>query len=193
MTSATLSFNEEPHEYRLDGVRLPHVTGILEAMGLTPPFPPGPYRVRGKRVHDASVLFDMGVLGDYEVGDEVMGYIRSYERLYKDFPFKWTRMEHATYDRQLLVAGTIDRVGTIWGGKAVADLKTGEPGRAVELQTAAYACMECPEEPEEVWRFKIVLDKDGGAPTVRQLKNPQDIEAWRGLVNFHKWKQMKAA
>lgn len=191
--AATLTFNEERHEYRLAGVSLPSVTQILTEMSVGPIYPPGPYKKRGSQVHKATQLVDVGVIGEYNLGSEIEGYVRSYERLFENYPFVWTHTEHATYDPVLMVAGTVDRVGAVWDKPCVVDFKTGKPGRETGLQLAAYTLMEFPKDYEQIVRYKVELDKDGEPPRVVRYEDAFDFEAWRGIVAFFKWRQRKAA
>jgi hypothetical protein len=188
----TLTFDEAKHLYLLDGVRLPNVTGILESMGASPQYPAGPYRERGKRVHAACDLYDAGVLDQWEVGETIQGYVESYRKLFLNFPFQWNLIERPMYDPELLVAGKVDRGGTIWGEECVADLKSGKPGKEVRLQLAAYARMVYPKTYRSVKRFKIELDAQGAMPIVREFTDPIDLTGWVGMVNYYKWQRMAA-
>ena len=187
-----LTFDEESHTYRLGSVVIPSVTQILKYMGLTPQYPAGPHRTRGKRVHEACCLVDNGTIDEYEVGEDLVGYVDSYRAaIAKYLPdVTWTHSEHRLLDAQRVVAGTIDRGGLLKGQPIIADIKSGDTGAETALQTAAYTWMlfPSPSIAKITLRFKIRLFADGSPGKLTEYTNPLDLSGWDGLVNFYKWK-----
>lgn len=184
-----LTFSADKHEYLLDGVRLPHVTGILEEMGLTPRYPSGPYRVRGHRVHAASVLFDQGELDQYEIGADLVPYVERYKRLVLDLKPVYQLIEQQLYHPVLGYAGTVDRGGMLFGNTFVADIKTGGTGPETGLQLAAYAIMVDNNNYRKIDRYKF--DLSGGDGRLVKYEDPQDFDAWVGILQHWKWLQNK--
>ena len=188
------TLDDEKHEYLLDGVPLPSVTGILGDIVSKAYYPAGPYKLRGSRVHEATVLYDQGKLDQYEVGDTIKGYVESWSKLYLTHPFMWTDFEKSGYDKKLLVAGTTDRIGKYdIDYNAIADIKTGDPEPEAELQTAAYALLNFPDSAAKVRRFIVRLYKDGAEPKVIEHKDPYDLQAWPGVVQLYKWRKRRSA
>jgi hypothetical protein len=192
----TFTFDQDSHVYRLDGVKLPGVTEILEYHHLTPNFPSGPYRVRGQRVHQACELHDKGVR--FSVGGGIVGYLESYKRALQDSGFQWVGIEERLYHPTLCYAGTQDRRGWRLGKVCVADLKSGDTDEETGLQLAGYTLMDltCPLVPQDEWlkqarrisqysieRYKIRLFADGSKGKITQYEDPLDIDAWVGYVN----------
>lgn len=188
-----LTFDEEKHEYRLDGVRIPSVTGILQALWITPQYPAGPYRVRGRQVHTATELYDAGTIEQYEIGSTIKPYLQSYIRLLETEFFIWDSIELRAYDPELLVAGTMDRAGLYNGSDpCIVDLKSGTTGDETGLQIAAYTRMRfLRNEWKNVRRFKIELQRDGEPAKLTEYKDPADFEGWVGATKLYTWLQRK--
>lgn len=190
---ARLTFDPKAHAYYLNGVRLPSVTQVIEDFGMGPIYPPGPYKVRGERVHQCCELFDLGEnLDDYDIGEEIWPRVRAYQRLMNDMQFQWTMIEQILYDPELLVAGKTDRIGfTKHGEPCVLDIKTGKPGREVALQLAGYARMGLPRsEYLKAKRYKAELREDESY-RLTVYEDPYDFEAWKSFVTVYKWKRRK--
>lgn len=196
-----LTFTEDPHEYHLDGVRLPSVTEIIAevggACGLSPTYPVGNYRVRGQRVHQASALYDQGVLDQYEIGASIAPYIEGWKKAMVDFPMDWEKIEYQIYDPVLCVAGTTDRFGRNKARRrVVADIKSGKTGKETGLQLAGYVLMLSrlgllgSDDPLDVVRIKFELSDEGNYKAV-QYSNSADFTTWEALVRLYQWKRMK--
>lgn len=194
------SFDEASHIYRLESIRLPSVTEILEYWGITPQFPIGPYRVRGRQVHLATQAWDEGA-EIVRLGSEIAPYLESYKLAMADWDFEWSGIEVRGYHQTLAYAGTADRVGIRRGsGKpCLADIKSGDTTeKETGMQTAAYVMMiqNCEEiinflpvfcKPEQVERYRIRLYKDGRKGDVVQYKKPGAFAAFAGLVQAYKF------
>ena len=186
-----LTFDEEKHAYYLDGVRLPSVTQIIDDLAIGPIYPPGDYRVRGRQVHKACELLDLGVIDQYTIGDTIMRYVESYAKMLRDIPVEWDSMEQISYHPELFYAGTHDRVGLMWGEPSILDFKTGKPGRETGLQLAGYALMKYPRDYRPVRRFKAELQPDGRQGRLVEYTDPFDFDGFVGAVNLYKWKRRK--
>lgn len=180
-----LEFDEEAHEYKVEGVRLPSVTEILDYHKLIPQYPVGPYRTRGRMVHRATQLLDEGY--EIVVGEKIAGYVESYKLAMKAFRFQWTSCETRLWHPQLFYAGTIDRIGTIRGLPCIADIKSGETGSETELQLAGYEILVRSEEPMQ--RFRIRLFSDGKPGKVTLFTDDFALEAFVGYLNTYKWEK----
>ena len=200
MTDSYFSFDEsvdpatgeERHIYRLANVVIPGATSVLKDLKLTPPFPPGPYRVRGKRAHKACEYADLNTLHLYEIGEGLMGYVRAWQSVCREFGWVWEpdEIEQRVFDPVKLVAGTIDRVRRR-DKKLVVDIKTGAAGREAALQTAAYVDMEFPDCQMEVERCSVEIHGDGTFSPPVWYRDFQDFLAWRGAVALWQWQNRK--
>jgi len=192
MTDSYFTFNEETHTYRLGSVVIPSVTQVLKDLRLTPAFPPGPYRVRGRQVHKACEIADLNTLHLYDIGEGLMGFVTAWRAVCREFGWVWEadEIEQRVYDPIRLTAGTIDRVR--WREPhLIVDIKSGAAAKEAALQTAGYAVMAFPDHPEKVQRCSVEIDSDGTFKPPTWYENPQDIAAWKGAVELWKWMNRK--
>lgn len=144
-----LTFDPEPHVYRVDGRKVPSVTQVLGAVygDLIWPWTNEFAMERGRLVHHALHLWIIGDLDPKTLSNYVAGYVAAGIRFLQESGFEIAqvggapasenRMYSAIYD----FAGTADIFGTLNRKLSVVDFKTGEPGWACGPQTMAYALM----------------------------------------------------
>jgi len=164
-----LTFEEEPHIYRIDGRIVPSVTQILKAVW--PEIWPWASEFameRGRKVHQAAHLWILGDLDSKRLSPYIAGFVAGAIRFLQETGFEFAqidgspasecRMYSSIYD----YAGTADWIGTYQRKSAVIDLKTGEPGWACGPQTWAYS-QQWQEMTGEVvrQRFGLHLYDDG--------------------------------
>jgi hypothetical protein len=140
----SLIFDTATHCYTLAGVRLPNVTRVIEAAGLTNYDFLGAlreeYLARGRAVHEATHRDDNHDLAEESVSPEILGFVEAWRRFRRDFGFVPRLIEHRVCNRQYGYAGTLDRVGSVRdGSEFLVDIKTGVAPAAVAIQLAAYA------------------------------------------------------
>lgn len=104
-----LEFDDELHEYKIDGTIVPSATQVIN--DIMPGYDAGDYyKARGKAMHVACELYDQGRLDWDTVHPEIIGKVRAWAK----FRTEWNRpilasetaMGHPAY----MVAGRIDRV-----------------------------------------------------------------------------------
>ena len=122
-----LVFNEENHEYTVDGIKLPSVTEIVS------PFTFSKYRVdaavvnqaayRGKMIHEVCADYDMGAIDDdAELSPDIALYLKGWKDFCSDYRPEWLMIEQPM--ASVNFAGTVDRVGMIDGNPCIVDIKT---------------------------------------------------------------------
>lgn len=122
-----LVFNEENHEYTVDGIKLPSVTEIVS------PFTFSKYRVdaavvnqaayRGKMIHEVCADYDMGAIDDEtEIAPDIAMYLKGWKDFCSDYRPEWLMIEQPM--ASVNFAGTVDRVGIIDGNPCIVDIKT---------------------------------------------------------------------
>ena len=192
MSVINFTFDEESHIYRVNSVPIPSVTQILKDLGLTPDFPPGPYRVRGRQVHKLCEIYDKGLIEQYEFGPGLMGYLDAWKKVCAEQGWVWnqTGIEERLYDPLLIVAGTIDRVRD-GDDPLIVDIKSGAAGKEAALQTAGYAQMRFPLIAGKVKRCTVEIHADGTYNAPKFYDDYRDITAWMGAVELWKWKTRK--
>jgi hypothetical protein len=185
-----LTFEEEPHVYRLGGVAIPSVTQVISDI-FKPYFPPCPYRVKGRQVHKATELADLNTLHLYDIGEGLMGYVTAWRAVCREFGWVWEadEIEQRAFDPVRLVAGTMDRRKR--DPQLIVDIKSGAAGKEAALQTAGYAVMSFPKCPEKVQRCTVEIHGDGTYSPPVWYTDPQDIAAWCGAVELWKFMNRK--
>ena len=123
-----IQFNEERHEYSVNGLIVPSVSEIIRPLMVDVAEKGKPWlrdiaAARGTRIHEATMLLDYGE--EVEVDPDIAGYLKAYQRFLDDYNPKWEGIETIVYHDGLGYAGTIDRYGIVDGRKAVVDIKTG--------------------------------------------------------------------
>jgi hypothetical protein len=194
-----LTFDEEKHEYRVDGHIVPSVTQIIKWAGLIgSQWYTEEARDIGTEVHLATQYCDDP---EYDVDldeldDRVRPYVEAWIRFRDETKF-WPNGIEARYCFSVdgnRYAGTLDREGRMFGAFCVIDIKTGQPESWHQIQTAAYASMG----DYELHRVAVYLSSDGKYKLERHTDNA-DYDAWRSLLSgyyamqpFENWKANNA-
>lgn len=191
------TFDEEKHEYRINGVYVPGVSKLLDIGGYVNKevFKKYPNAsIRGKAIHLACELLDVNELDWASITDEGLPYVMAYEKFLRESGFvcekDWT--ERRLFDTYRRFGGTIDRRGRFPGSprRAIVDLKTGAVSKKgwVALQTAGYEIL-MPEEDGPFDRFALRLDDDGNYKLIPFTK-PTDRRMFLGLIE-HYWEKVE--
>lgn len=109
---------------------MPGIHGVLRAGGLDQGYlPDGDYLARGRAVHKATLLYDLGAsLGAVEEWrPEWEPYFEAYRAFRARVRSRWRWLEHPRVHRTLGYASIIDRVGEVEGHPALVEIKTGYP------------------------------------------------------------------
>ena len=131
-----LTFEEDSHTYRLDGLIIPSVTTLMKPLsqayyGGIDAKVLGQAADRGSAVHSAIDLYSK--YGVIDIEPELEGYFEAFRAWAKDFEVKPYATETRTYNRSLLYAGTVDMSCSEKGVDTLADFKT----------TASFSPMLC--------------------------------------------------
>lgn len=161
-----IQFNEERHEYSVDGVIVPSVSEIIKPLTVDTAEKAKPWlrdiaADRGTRIHQATMLMDYGE--DVEIDADIEGYIKAYQRFLDDYNPKWEGIESIVYHDYFQYAGTIDRYGYIDGEKVLVDIKTGAYNKyTMSAQLGAYICALAKMNGFRASRaFDLMLSRDG--------------------------------
>lgn len=185
-------FVEDGHKHMMGDVQIPGVTGILVDEGYVDiQWFTEWARERGRIVHKATHLLDMGVLDWDTIDERIEGYLRAYEAFKRDIPVEILISERpmCSFIHRF---GTIpDRVVRLNGKVADIDFKTGPIAAWVGLQTAAHdiAIQECCPEFRGVHieRYGLELRSTGKYRLV-PFKDRQDRYIFLAGLAGHNWK-----
>lgn len=139
-----LTFNEEKHEYRHEGLRVSSVTQILKGAGLidfskVPPAILERACKFGTAVHSATELHDKGVLNEVKLDSALRPYLDAKIKFMKDTGAEILLNEEPLYSKKFHFAGTPDRVLLIRDRVTGIDYKSGETfNQSTEIQLAGY-------------------------------------------------------
>lgn len=122
-----LSFNEDAHEYQINGEVIPSVSEVIrfisrEVYGDVVQSVLDNAADRGTRVHKATQMLD--VVHDVECDEDIVPYVQAYVQFLRDHKPKWELIERSMYNPEKMYGMTIDRVGEIDGKKTLVDIKT---------------------------------------------------------------------
>lgn len=202
---SALTFDAATHTYRLDGVVIPNVTLISDALASYAGVPAGVLeaaRQRGEAVHYATELYDRDELDIDSVPAPVLPYLTAWRRFRDDTGFApfADGIEERVWSPTYRYAGTIDRAGTFSrltrckpSVGVLLDLKaTYTLMAAVEPQTAAYAqAWNETRAPNLTRRFAVHLKKDG-TYVLHECREPSDWSVFQSALNIHNWKARNA-
>ncbi len=195
-----IEFQEEPHEYRLAGLRLPSVTEIIRTVlgdrfGRVSEEVLERARIRGRLVHKACEFLDQDEL-DWEQwqefdnlrvanGDEpILPFVSSYRWWRDETGFIPIDNEKIVYTPEF--AGMMDKKGMLYNKMTIIDLKSGEVREETGLQTAGYAIAD---NDVACARYGLRLIPGKMAKPV-PFDNPMDIIGFKNFLGSYKW--MKA-
>lgn len=182
-----LCFNEERHEYSVNGRIIPSVTQIISAVGL--------YEFdyvsretlaiaaeRGRIVHTCVEWYEKGELDESSIDPELTGYFEAYLdcRMVNSFPAP-VAIEERVYSEQYGYAGTLDQE---FPDDWLNDIKTGLPSPVHGLQLSGY------------WLAKYGMGRKPKRLTGTYLKPgnhklieyPYEPLAWLSVVADYKWR-----
>jgi len=178
MTDPHLTFDSEPHEYRIDGVLIPNVTGVIEEAGFSNfDFMDEETRAfalkRGEAVHLVTQLYDEHTLNVDKLDPQLGPFLEAWIAFRQDKQFKPTHIEHRVYHPLYLYAGTLDRMGMMGEQRALLDIKTNKAEWWTALQTAAYEA--CVGRTSGIPRYSVAL-KENGRYKLTPYRDPSDFQ-----------------
>jgi hypothetical protein len=188
-----LTFDPIPHEYRVDGVRVPSVTEILRQLTDFSGIPAAVLEAKrdlGQRVHFACQLDDENDLDASSVEDDVAPYLAAWRKFLAESGAKIVSNEERVYDPILRYAGTLDNVLDIAGVHWLTDKKTSiYTPIAAGPQTSAY--LRARRDPRPMSRAAVRLRPDG---TYRfdALYGADDFSTFLACLNIYRFKESHA-
>ncbi len=177
-----LTFAEETHQYKLDGVAIPSVTQIME------PLSRAKYKAidesilkaaakRGSEVHEAIEFYTK--YGIMECPHEAEPYVNAYMKWAQQYKPQTIQTEQATWHKQLMYAGTIDNLSVIDGRKTLIDYKTtaelNDMLTSVQLEAYSQALKSQGVDVEQ----KAILHLCKGGTYHFKVYPLHDVEAWK--------------
>lgn len=184
-----IEFNEDKHEYVVDGKLFPSVTTVLKIaneFGKIDKQTLTKAAKFGTAVHKMTELYDLGVLNMETVAVVLTPYLEGWKKFLADTNFKPVEIE-CRIASKLGYAGTFDRLGYLDDKLTLIDIKTGTTvQRSTALQTAAYA-----HAYEEIHKKKIqqriALQLKPCSYVIKPYSNPTDFLTFMNFLTVYKW------
>jgi hypothetical protein len=173
---AEFTFDSDEHQFFYKGELVPSVTQILKDLGF--------YRFRmnkeaadrGTFLHQASVLYDKGILDPHSVPSEWFGWMDAYQTWYADFvrkgPVKLTGWECLVFNSRLGYAGIVDKEGRMQNRKIIIDLKTGSESSTDPIQLLFYAACYGPNPSRWPARWVLYTRENGSYKFYETFEDP---------------------
>jgi len=189
----SLTFNEELHEYRVNGRIVPSVTQILAPLidySHVPPAVLEQARQLGSAVHRMTELEDQDDLDIFSVDEGMLPYLKAWRRFKAECNFLPASVEERAYHPALGYCGTWDRTGFVCGRMAVIDIKKMDVlPKVVGIQLAAYQQLHnLNSHSPVVDRYALGLRKDGSY-RLQAFTDESEFSVFVSLLTIHNWKR----
>jgi len=194
-----LTFDENKHQYKVDGVLIPSVTQIIKEAGLIDLSFVDEDLLEyksdiGTKVHLTTELYDLSELDEKSLHHTLAGYLKSWVKFREDYQFVPTQIELMLYHRVYNYAGKIDRIGTL-SGKTICqlDIKTGITHHSHALQSAGYTeLFNYDKLPKNQIKKRLtVYLKDDGTYKVAEHKKTLDRTVFIAALTITNYKRSK--
>lgn len=190
-----LTFTEENHQYKNDGIVVPSVTQILKGAGLVS-FDFVKKEVLeakatlGSSIHLTTEYFDKGTLDLEALHPTLKAYLDGWIKFKKDFGFEPIEIEALHYHKLYKFAGTLDRTGMIDKKLHLVDIKSGAHHKSHAIQTAAYKMLHDQGKPKKEQikkRIVVHLKEDGTYKVIpnESITDEQVFKAALTIFNYH--------
>lgn len=193
-----LVFKKDTHEYFLDDILLPSVTGILRDLGIIDPsYVTADDLSFGTKVHDTTKLYDFDDLDESSLDPLLAAYLNGWKKFLHDTKFVTQRnqIEIPSYSPKYKYGFTLDRNGWIEDKRTVVDIKTSmTPNHlANKLQLAAYQSGENEyiTSKDKIKRRIAVHLNVHGTYKIWEYRDKKDINSWLSCLNVFNLKRTK--
>jgi hypothetical protein len=201
----TLTFEPEQHVYQVDGATVPSVTQVLSGFSQlidyssVPAFQLEFAAGRGTAAHKATELYDLGDLDEEGTREDdeqrtdhirLMPYVDAWKQFRADTGFEPSIIEQRMYHSLYGYAGTVDRIGVLYGELAVVEIKTtAKLWPATAIQVAAYqeAFNHGKTAKERAKRRYAVQLRPDGTYRLEQYEDPADWSCFLALLTLQNW------
>ena len=187
-----LTFDESNHEYRLDGIKLPSVTQVLQGAGLSDFSKVNPELLErakkfGTATHITCALFDDNRLDMKSLDPALEPRLEAWILFKRDFGItKFTEIEKQVYSTKYQYAGCLDR---LWED-ALIEIKTCTTiPKTTGLQLVGYQGAY-----EEMYKVKIkrricvqLLD---GTYKMEEYKDRTDFRVFTSCLSIVNWQKI---
>jgi hypothetical protein len=138
MKNHIYSYDDTAHEYRIDGIKVPSVTQVLNGV-IGYPFQASDfYLERGRAIHACAAMIARGE--EFDCDPRIEGQVEAIRRFIADMSPLFSEVETPKYNHLYGFAGTPDAVCAMDGKVVVIDYKSGE-APFLKWQLGAYGIL----------------------------------------------------
>lgn len=190
MNALEFRFDRGAHVYTaLDtGEELPHITGMLERTGwIDDLWFTEESSDRGTAVHELTADYDLGALDPAQCVSKFRGYLLAYVEARRRLPgLEILAVEEPIAHPYYRFGGRPDRDVVLDGLRATLEIKSGEPQRSHEIQTALQAILIAsrigPRFPAHAIGRYCLYVRAGGGLSLEQHVNRGDFDEAREVI-----------
>lgn len=180
-----IEYNDERHEYKIDGVIVPSVTQVIAPLSPDFSFVDAEVMERasnfGRAVHAACEQDDNGDLDENALDENLVPRLVAWRLFKKECGVVIDSNEEIVFSRKHRVAGRLDRRVKIDRKEAIVDIKTCTSLHdVVGVQLAGYEyCVSHMIGYSRQMRLRIAVQlKENGNYTLKIYKEPDDLAAF---------------
>ncbi|GIW60578.1 MAG: hypothetical protein KatS3mg087_1644 [Patescibacteria group bacterium] len=178
-----IQFDEEKHEYWVDGERYPSVTEILTDVGLCQFYGDEWHKKRGNLLHKAVEMFFKGTLAD---AGSFRGHINQLSNWVRATNAQPLLIEQPLAHQHFKYAGKPDVVVKTNDGLKVVEIKSGGQHKHYGWQLAAYTLMVKQKFAEDIGMVCLFIDEN----SLKAVEFPYSkLEEWLDIIKFYHLKR----
>lgn len=191
-------FDKATHTFKLNGIKIPSVTQILDGAGLNDAIKFISKETLdaasdlGTKVHRTTELYDNGTLDIDFLHPVLRSYLDQWIKFRKDYDFMPTGIELIKYHPIYKYAGIIDRIGTSRNKLTLIDIKSGIYVKTHEIQLAGYEILynDILLHDKKIKQKLLVYISENSYKVV-ECKNPNDKNVFLSCLTIHNYKRSK--
>lgn len=191
-------FDKTTHTFKLNGIKIPSVTQILDSAGFNEGIKFIPKDVLdaasdlGTKVHRTTEMYDKNILDVDSLHPVLRNYLTQWIKFRKDFDFVPSEIELIKYHSLYKYAGIIDRIGASRGKLTLIDIKSGIYVKSHEIQTAGYEILYNENlSPKDHIKQRLLVYISEDSYKVEINKNSIDKNVFISALTIHNYKRSK--
>ncbi len=194
--SDELSFEENNHEYKRNGVIIPSVSQIIGDILINLDFISKELLEEkadlGKKIHKTTELYDRGNLNSNSLHPILRNYLNSWIKFRKDFDFEPIEIELMGFHPLYNYGYRIDRIGMSKKDKVLLDIKSGTKQKSHAIQTAGYKLgHDYGKNKKEQIKKRMTVYLSETSYEIEPNNNPNDMNVFLAALTIYNYKRSK--
>jgi len=185
-------FDPIKHHYYIDEVRAASITQMLHANGFykdmdkIPPASLEAAREFGTAVHKACELNDKCIfIKAGTLDDRIIPYLEAWKDFIKKEDIILLEIERALYSKTFMLAGTPDRIASMYGEKTIIDIKTSHDiSKAARFQLGGYKFLhDAVNKGSLITQRVIILLKPNGSYSKEVYRGREEVDIFKNCYS----------